>query len=296
VFHPRVIVGWTVRSLLIAGITGLFTTGPALAAFAVPPNDGFVTDTAGLLTPAQKQSIEADLTAYRKTTSNEIAVVIIKSLDGTPIEDAGLQIGRKWGIGSDSKNNGILILVAYDDHEVRLEVGYGLEGAVPDIVAQGIIDTDITPLFRQGDYAGGISAAINSLEKHIGGEYTADRYANKSTGAGFGSYLVFLLFIVFQGLLAVMARTKSWWLGGAFGGIAGIILTALYGWWLSIPFFVVLGLIIDYFVSKNPPRRGRRGGGWWIGGGGFGGGQSGGSGFGGFGGGSFGGGGASGKW
>ncbi len=150
------------------------------------------------------------------------------------------------------------------------------------------------PRFRDGDYGGGITAAIDALKKHIGGEYTADRYTQSAGGFNVGAFAVFLLFAAFQGLLAVMARSKSWWLGGGIGGIGGVVLALLFGWWLSIPVLVALGFLLDFFVSRRgPSRRGR--GGWWIGGGGLGGGGSGG-GFGGFSGGSFGGGGASGRW
>jgi uncharacterized protein len=237
------------------------------------------------------------LLQYQKQTTNEIAIVILPNLGGYAIEEAALEIGRKWGVGS-VKNNGILMLVAYEEREVRIEVGYGLEGAVPDLVAKGIIDTDIVPFFREGQYAKGIEAAIDSLKKHIGNEYTADRYAKPETDSPFlGTGLIFA-FVLFQWLLVILGRTKSWWLGGVFGAVAGIILVVLFSWWISIPVLVILGLFLDFVVSRNYKKRGPTkwwaGGGWGPGGGGFGGGSGGG--FGGFGGGSFGGGGASGRW
>lgn len=268
----------------------------AAHAVTIPPNDGFVTDAADALTPEEEAALESDLSAYRTATSNEIAIVILQTLEGTPIEDAGLEIGRKWGVGSE-KNNGILLTVALDERAVRFDVGYGLEGAVPDIVAKGIIDEDIFPAFRDGAYGEGIVAAVDSLKKHIGGEYTAERY--EASGAPvFSIYLLFLGFIFLQWLFAVMGRTKSWWLGGVVGGVGGIVLAALFAWWISIPILVALGLLLDFIISKNFHKRGRTswwaGGGWGPGGGRFGGGSGGG--FGGFGGGSFGGGGASGRW
>lgn len=285
------------RSLIGSLLLVNLALAPAFAhAFEVPPNDGFVTDTADMFTAEGKAAIERKLTDYRQATSNEIAVVTVPSLDGEAIEEVGLQIARKWGVGSE-KNNGILILVAYQEREVRFDVGYGLEGAVPDIVAKGIIDEDIVPHFRDGDYSGGVVASIDSLQKHIGGEYTADRYAEPSD-SGFPPVLLFVGFIALQWLIAVLGRTKSWWLGGVFGGIAGLGLAIAYAWWLSIPILVVLGLFLDFVVSRNFKRRGTTK--WWAGGGwgpggGFGSG-GGGGGFGGFGGGSFGGGGASGRW
>lgn len=277
---------------VLAALLLMFST--AFAAFSIPPNDGLVTDTAGLLTQEQEQAIEQKIQDYKTATSNEIAVVILRTLESYPIENAGLEIGRKWGVGG-TKNNGILLLIAYEDREVRIDVGYGLEGAVPDIVAKGIIDEDLTPHFRDGDYAGGIIAAIDALEKHIGGEYTADRYSAPQESS-FGVFGFFIGLILLQWLMAVLGRTKSWWLGGVLGGIGGAALAFVSGWWFAIPVLVPLGLLLDFIVSRNYSSRGTTrwwaGGGWGPGGGG----RFGGGGFGGFGGGSFGGGGASGRW
>ncbi len=289
--HAGRILSWLLPILLIVSFI------PSVIAFDVPPNDGFVTDVAGILTPEQDQLLEATLQQYQTETSNEIAVVIVQSLNGEAIEDVGLEIGRKWGIGSEGKNNGILLLVGYAEHEVRFDVGYGLEGAVPDITAKGIIDTDIVPHFRDGDYFGGIAAAIDSLKKHIGGEYTADRYAENKEESGFAGLIFFIGLIVVQWLGSILSRSKSWWLGGVIGGAGGLILAIIFAWWLTIPLLIVLGLLLDFIVSKNYKSRGKTS--WWAGGGwgpGGGGGFSGGGGFGGFGGGGFGGGGASGRW
>lgn len=282
----------------ILGLFGIFVffTVPVEAAFSVPPNDGFVTDAAGILDDGDEAVLEQSLAGYKAETTNEIAVVILKSLEGEPIEDVALEIGRKWGVGS-ARNNGVLLLVSYEDRTVRIEVGYGLEGAVPDIVAQGIIDTDIVPHFREADYKGGIVSAVDSLKKHIGNEYTAKRYTEPAD-SGLAGFAFFAVLIGIQWLVAILGRTKSWWLGGVMGGIGGVVLAALFSWWLAIPVLIPLGLALDYLVSKNYSARGRTswwaGGGWGPGGGGrFGGG---GGGFGGFGGGSFGGGGASGRW
>ena len=279
-----------------AGLTLFFLAIPHVHAFDVPPNDGFVTDTVNVLTVEQKQSLDQDLTTYKQQTSNEIAVLIVESLNGEPIADVAVQVGRKWGVGTAGKNNGILILIARTEREVFIATGYGLEGAIPDIVAKGIIDLDMVPNFRDGKYGEGIAAGIDALKKHIGGEYTAERYTTSSGGGLWGPAL-FVIFLALQFFGAAVAQTKSWWLGGVLGGAAGIILTILYSWWLSIPLLVALGLLIDYFLSKSALRRKRLRGGGFYGGWGSGGSRgSGGGGFGGFGGGSFGGGGASGKW
>lgn len=277
-------------------LTGLFI--PVAFAITVPPNDGYVTDTVSVLKPEDEQALEQKLAVYKSTTSNEIAILIVSSLEGEDIAEASVEIGREWGIGTKENDNGILILVDYEGREVMIATGYGLEGAVPDIVAKGIIEIDIVPLFRDGQYAEGLNAAVDSLMKHIGGEYTAERYES-SGGSTFSPGLLIFIFFILQWFFAIMARTKSWWAGGIFGGIGGLILAALFSWWISIPFLVFFGLLFDYVISKNYKARGKTawwaGGGWGPGGGGgFRGGGSGG--FGGFGGGSFGGGGASGRF
>lgn len=264
--------------------------------FDIPPNDGFVTDAAGLLSASEEQQIESDLDAYARETSNEIAVLIVPSLSGAVIGDVAVEIGRDWGVGS-SKNNGILILVSYADREVFIATGYGLEGAIPDIVAYGIINEDVVPQFRDGDFAAGIAQAIDSLKKHIGGEYTAERYEQEEGAPGF-AWIIFLLFIFADFMGAFLSRSKSWWLGGVLGAIFGLILTALFSWWVTIPVLTLLGLLFDYIVSKNGGGRGGRGGRNtpWSGFGSGGSGSSSSGGFGGFSGGLFGGGGAGGKW
>lgn len=281
--------------LLRTGIAGLllcsFTS--VAAAFDAPVNDGYVTDAAGLLDAGEEAVIEDDLTAYNTETSNEIAVVIVQSLSGSVAADVATEIGRKWGVGT-KEDNGILMLISYEERDIWISTGYGLEGAVPDLVAHGIAEKDMAPLFRDGKYAEGIQAGIAALKKHIGGEYTAERYAVEEDTAGMFGFMLFFFFIFLDWFAAFFARSKSWWLGGVCGGIFGIILTVLFSWWVSIPALVLLGLLFDYIVSRGTYRP--RGG--WRGGGGFGGGMGGSSsgGFRGFGGGSFGGGGGGSKW
>ncbi len=281
--------------LLRASVLGLLLAFPSVtvAAYEVPVNDGFYTQTFEVLTPDQEVNIEQILTKYQQDTSNEIAILMLDTLSGATIEEAGLETGRKWRVGTEQNNNGILIIAALQEREMRIEVGYGLEGAVPDITAKGIIEQVIGPEFAEARYYEGLLAGIDALQKHIGGEYTADRYTEEEGSVWSGLFIFVLVFGNF--LAALLGRSKSWWLGGVIGGIIGVILTILWTWWVAIPGFIVLGLLFDYVVSRNPPRGGRGGRGGYWGGGGFGGG-GGGGGFGGFGGGSFGGGGASGRW
>ncbi|UPA22018.1 TPM domain-containing protein [Candidatus Peribacteria bacterium] len=283
-------------SLFGLGLCALFLVSAPAHAFELPENDGYVTDAAGIFTPEQKDSLEQNLKEYDQSTSNQLAVLTVQSLSGADIAEVALEAMRTWGVGQKDKNNGALMLIAYQDRSIWIATGYGLEGALPDLVVKGIVETDIIPAFRDGEYADGIESAVESMKKHIGGEYTADRYAAEES-SGMFPWILFLVFIGFNWLAASFAKSKSWWAGGVAGGVLGIVLTVLYAWWLSIPVLVALGLFFDYIVSKHSHLfkggRGGRGGMW--GGGGFGG-SSGGGGFGGFGGGSSGGGGAGGKW
>lgn len=287
--RPAFLVGFS-SMMLLASVTPAF-------AFDIPVNDGYVTDTAHLLTLEEEATLEANLQAYDQQTGNQLAVLTVDTLSGADISQVNVDTFRKWQIGSKDKNNGLLMLVSYQDRLVNLTTGYGLEGVIPDIVAKGIIDTDLVPAFRDGKYGDGITAALESIKKHIGGEYTAERYTKKETSGVF-PWAVFFIFLVFNGLAAVFAKSKSWWAGGIAGGVFGIILTIIFGWWLSIPILVAFGLLFDYIVSKGGPGSGFGRGGFGGGSGGFGGWSSGsgGGGFGGFGGGSTGGGGATGRW
>ena len=269
-----------------------------VSALQIPPNEGYVTDAADVLTLDQETKLQNLLRQYSQQTSNEIAIAILPELAGEPIADAAVTIGRKWGVGKAKQNNGVLILVGYKEQEVFIAPGYGLEATLPDLVVKGVIERDMIPMFREGDYAGGLEAGISSIMKHASGEFTESRYETDGS-LGFFPWIIFLFFIVLNWFAASFAKTKSWWLGGIVGAVFGVILTVLFAWWWSIAALAVIGFAFDYIVSRNPgmvQNRRRRfpGGGGGFGGGGFGGGSGGGGG--GFGGGSFGGGGAGGKW
>src|ERR1043165_6874908 len=115
-----------------------------------------IVDKTNTLTSQQIQALNDKLTQYKDSTTNEIAVVIIPTTGDYGVEEVGLEILRRWGVGTKDKNNGIVLLIAKDDRKIRIEVGYGLEGAVPDITSKSIIDNDLTPNFRAGNYYRGI--------------------------------------------------------------------------------------------------------------------------------------------
>ena len=252
--------------LFIVFIIAVFSFTSAVAQNVIERSNPpvLVTDLAGVLSPEQKQALENKLVAIDDASSNQIAVVILPTLDGNPIEEYATKLFRTWGIGNKKTNNGILLLIAIQDKKIRIEVGYGLEGAIPDITANSIIDNDIKPAFRQQAYYEGIDKATDDIAKAAVGEYKEARpkkTRSKSKGSG-GLFLIILIII-----LAVLRNGR----GGGGSNIGG-------GGFSDVATGMLLGSLL---------------GGGGRGGGGFGGG---GGGFGGFGGGSSGGGGASGGW
>lgn len=243
----------------------LFTIdGQAQNIIAKPNPATLVTDAAGVLTAEQKQALENKLVAIDDTSSNQIAVVIISSLDGYPKEEYANKLFRDWGIGNKKTNNGILLLIAIEDRQIRIEVGYGLEGAIPDITALNIIDNDIKPAFKAGNYYEGIDKATDDIAKAAVGEYKVKK-AKKSKGKGSGGLFVLILIIIFVVLRNGRGGGSN--IGG--GGFSDI----------------ATGMLLGSLLNGGS----RHGSGGW-------GDSGGGGGFGGFGGGSSGGGGAGGSW
>ena len=149
----------------------LLSVGLARAAeLDLPKLDGRVTDAAGVLSPAARARIEAKLKAHEDKTSDQVVVATIPSLQGTTIEDFANRLFRAWGLGQKAKNNGALLIVAPTERKVRIEVGYGLEGALTDALGKVIITTAITPKFRQGDFEGGIEAGVDAMLSILAGD------------------------------------------------------------------------------------------------------------------------------
>jgi uncharacterized protein len=293
-------------ALLLAGCGGGESAGapaaktgesaPAAGASVQYPRlTGRVVDTADLLNPAQEAALTARLEALQRASSRQLVVATVPNLQGRPIEDYGVGLGRFWRLGQGAANNGTLLIVAVAEKKIRIEVGYGLEGILTDALSSRIIREQITPRFQANDYAGGIAAGADAIIAQLqappeAAEQRAAEAARAQSGdrtrRGGGSspvglliwggvMLFVLLSLLGRGLLGRRyGRRVSIWGPGSGTGGSGL------GWML---FGMVLG---------NLGGRGGRGGGWG-GGGSFGGG--GGGGFSG-GGGSFGGGGASGGW
>lgn len=234
-----------------------------------------VNDYTHTLSAADVAALEQKLVAFDDSTSIQISVVVIQTLDGYDISDYGYQLGRAWGIGGKEKNTGILLLTAIGDRKVTIQTGYGMEGALPDAIAKRIIENEIKPNYKNGDYAAGLNAGTDAIISYTKGEYKNTQPKRSKKGSGFPVGLLVLIAIV---VISLISRGGK---GGGGGGrnVIGSRGAADMMWW---------GLL-------GGLGSGGRSSGGFGGGGGFGG-SSGGGGFGGFGGGSFGGGGASGGW
>ena len=148
-----------------------FVCSVALAGPSFPPLTGRVVDTAGILSPQVEAEISAQLAAHEQSTTNQVVVVTLKSLDGYDIADYGYQLGRHWGIGQKGKNNGALLIIAPAERKLRIEVGYGLEGALTDAISRDIIERVIKPPFRQQHYDQGVRAGVTAILAALSGEH-----------------------------------------------------------------------------------------------------------------------------
>jgi uncharacterized protein len=245
-------------------------------AFEVPPLEGRVNDRAALLSPDLVQKLTARLAAHDQATGVEFAILTVDSLGGVPIEDYGIRVVESWKLGKKGKDNGVLLLVAKNDRKMRIEVGYGLEGTLPDIEAGRIVRDIMAPRFRRGDYAGGITQATEAIIGKTGGQLQANAGDDEPR----------------QTLNDQSTRKKT---VSAPTGIIGTIFSIIFGL-IKFAFIIIIIILFILFNIFGGGGRGRRGGGgvFFSSGGGSGGSDFGG-GFSG-GGGSFGGGGASGDW
>jgi len=266
--------------------------------FNFPAQDGYVTDAANIIDDATENELETTLRNFEGETSTEIAVVTVPSLNDYTVEEYTYELGTAWGVGKKNVDNGIVFLVAPNEHKTRIEVGYGLEGAIPDITGWGILNKTVLPAFKIDDYSRGVQIGVNDIIRASKDEDFANQIAGtQSTDLPQNTIAAIMMFVFFflSWFLSMLSRSKSWWAGGLFGVLGGIILTILIpAFWYAIIILGILGLSLDYLVSKNYQKAGKTS--WWAGGGFNAGSGSGSSGGHSFGGGSFGGGGASGSW
>jgi uncharacterized protein len=270
---------------------------------AIPPLDSPVVDTTGTLTAAQKQPLVQQALALQQRKGSQVQVLMVPTTQPETIEQYAVRAFEQYRLGREKVDDGVLLVVAKDDRRVRIEPGYGLEGAIPDAIANRIIQEYLVPKFRTGDYAGGLADGTAALVKLIDGEPLPEPMADNAPRRRDGGewfFALFLAFIIATVVRGIFGRTPAG-VRGLFGGAA-----AGGAAWLVSSLWLVggLGALIGLWVGLSSTPRGRyaRHGGWGgFGGGGFGGGGFGGGGFGGGGGwsgggGMSGGGGASGSW
>lgn len=274
--------------MAVAALAGVPGAAPvARAAVEVPILHQHVTDTTGTLSAGQVAALEATLSAFEQRKGSQVVVLMVPSLDGQAIEEYSLAVAEKNRIGRGKTDDGLLLLVAKDDRQARIEVGYGLEGAVPDAIASRVIREYLAPHFREGDYAGGLQAAVAVLLKCIDGEPLPAPMAQAPVPSN-PAPAFFLGLVLGAILTGILASHRG------IGLMLAIGLSLLLAWMIwALPMMLAASGVGALFGGLRGGGGGRfsSGGGFggWSGGGGFGGGWSGG-------GGSFGGGGASGRW
>jgi len=286
---------------LATGLLLLLSFAPAGAQVAVPPLSARVIDLTGTLSGAAVARIEAKLSDLEAKKGSQIAVLIVPTTSPEEIEQFGIRVEDAWKLGRKRVDDGAYLIVAKNDRRVRIEVGYGLEGALPDAIANRIIEETITPHFKLGDYDGGVEAGIDQMISVVNGEPLPEPDKRwEKHGSGLGSLLPLLLVVVVVAGGVLRAIFGRFFGSVATGGLAGGI-----AWLVShfIPIGLGAGLVAFLFamLAGSSARGWSTGRGWGGGfGGGFGGGGFGGGGFGGGGfsggGGGGGGGGASGSW
>ena len=287
--------GWLPRVVLAALL--LLVLPWAAADVPVPPLRARVTDLTGTLAAGQRAALEQKLADIEARKGSQIAVLVVESTRPETVEQYAVRVFERWKLGRKGVDDGVLLLVAKNDRQVHIEVGYGLEGAIPDAIAKRIIEQDIVPLFKQGNFNGGINAGTDRLGKLIEGESMPPPKRSAAPGSGWSTETLFIGFVILamasQLLHALLGRFLGAGVAGAAAAIIGYLLAGLAAAMIIGP----IAFVISLFMGAT----GRQGGGWssgggsWSGGGWSGGGSSGGGGFSG-GGGSSGGGGASGSW
>lgn len=284
----------------------IFVTSIAFGQLPVPELWGLrVHDDAKVLSQQVVQQLETQLKQYEDSTSNQIAILIIPSLNGEVLEDYSLRVAEYWKLGQKGKDNGVLLLIVVNDRKVRIEVGYGLEGVLTDAVCSQIIRNEIVPNFRRSDYDAGVLAAVAAITRAAAGEFVVD---NNSESGELGmtwrekaliSLFVFTVLGLFTFIGLKMKGGQAWFLYVFLIPFYAVFPGAIFGFdiglWILLAYLVSWPLLKRYFKRKGwatiESTGGRSvGGGWssgrgWSSGGGFSGG-----------GGGFGGGGSSGSW
>ena len=276
----------------------------AAAQVAVPPLGARVTDLTATLDAGQRNALEQTLAALEARKGAQVAVLIVPTTQPETVEQYAVRVEESWKLGRKRVDDGVLLVVAKNDRRMRIEVAKTLEGAIPDLAAKRIIDEQLTPAFKAGDFAGGLNLALDKLNARIGGEGLAEPTAKGRADLGFELQDLLLFLVV---AAPVMGTVFTSFLGRKLGSLTTGAAVGGLAWWVTASLFIgggagLIALIVVGVMGLGASRGGGRSLGgpvvWGGGGGGFrsGGGGGGGGGFSSGGGGDFGGGGSSGSW
>jgi len=235
---------------------------------SIPTSQHRVTDLTQTLSSEQQTALEQKIAAFEQEKGSQIAVLIIPTTQPEAIEQYSIRVAEAWKIGREKEDDGVILLVAKDDHKMRIEVGYGLEGAIPDLIAKRVITEIMAPSFKQGDFNGGISKAVDALMGLIAGEQLPAP-AKQSNQGNWGDFLPLLL--VGGLILGSILRAVF---GDFFGGVLNGGIIAVLAWFFGVALLIalLLGIVAFILTLIGPSGLGQLGGGGYSGGGGFGGG------------------------
>lgn len=260
------------RTILVALLLGWIF--PALADVAVPPLVGRVVDQTGTLSTNDVSSLNQTIRAFEARKGSQIAVLIVPTTNGEAIEAFSLRVAEAWKIGRKKIDDGALLVIAKNDRHLRIEVGYGLEGALTDVTSKRIIDEDITPKFKAGDFTGGISAGVDRMIRIIDGEklpapeppHWQPPAQSFDPSYLFNPFLIIPVLLFGGGLRSVLGRLIG---SGVTGALVAVIAWFFFGSLIaSILSGVVASILVMFSDSITAPSSGRRGGGGssWSGG------------------------------
>jgi uncharacterized protein len=212
------------KLILFVGLLAVTLSG--FAQELPPKSNTIVTDYTNTLSADEKQRLESKLVAFNDSSSTQIAVVIMHSIGEYDVNEYAQKLGRAWGVGQKDKNNGIIVLLVKDDRKLSIQTGYGVEGALPDIITQQIRVNDMNPRFKEGDFYGGLDAGTDDIIKYTKGEYKPEKKAHRQKGDGGGSPVGFIVIIVVF-ILIMIFRNR----GGGGGQVIGSRGGASPFWW-----------------------------------------------------------------
>ncbi len=239
------------RKILLLGV--LLLSFGLVSAKDVPYLGGRVNDTAGMLDPATREDLEKKLESLEGETGAQVVILTVESLDGEVLEDYAIKVASTWKLGQKGQDNGLLMLIAKQERRIRIEVGYGLEGVIPDARAKQIIDGIMTPAFKKGDFSGGVSGAVETIGRLIRGEAVEIPKGGATPGqAIFARLMAGLIFFFVIGIFSIQAifgkGVGAWFLYFFLMPFYGVFPFAIFGVWGGLLF---LSWIIGFPILRR---------------------------------------------